>query len=101
MTFQELIKSEQPVLIDFTASWCGPCKAMAPILSEVASQVKDKAKIVKIDVDKNRQLSTKLGIRSVPTFMLYQNGKMKWRNSGMQSASALTSLINKAVQNEL
>ena len=100
MTFQDLIKSEQPILIDFTASWCGPCQAMAPILTEVASEIKGKAKIIKIDVDKNNQLATKLGVRSVPTFMLYQNGKMLWRSSGIQSANTLKSLIQQAIQNE-
>ena len=96
MTFQELINSEKPILVDFYATWCGPCKAMKPILKEVAKTVGDTARIVQIDVDKNRALAQKLGIQSMPTFILYQNGTVKWRKSGMQSANALSSIIEQA-----
>ena len=95
MSFKELISSETPVLIDFHADWCGPCKAMAPIIKEVASEVGEKAKIIKIDVDKNQALSNKLNIRGIPTFMVFKEGEVVWRASGMQSAHQLLNTIQK------
>lgn len=100
-SFNDLINGDKPVLVDFSAEWCGPCKAMSPILKEVAKEVGDRAAIVKIDVDKNPSISRKLEIQGVPTFILYQNGKAKWRQSGMQSAQALAQVINQAVENKL
>ena len=94
-TFKDIIRRDKLTLVDFSAAWCGPCKAMTPVLQEVAGKVGDKARIVKIDVDKNRTLSDKLKIMGVPTFILYKKGKVLWRQSGMQSSQVLEGLIER------
>ena len=96
MKYSEIINSETPTLVDFTASWCGPCKAMAPILEQLAVNIGEKGKIIKIDVDKNPGIAEKMKIQGVPTFVLYKKGEIIWRQSGMQSLTQLQSLIENA-----
>ena len=96
MTYTEIINSETPTLVDFTATWCGPCKAMAPVLEQLAARIGEKGKIIKIDVDKNPGIAEKMKIQGVPTFVLYKKGEVLWRQSGMQSLTQLEKLIEGA-----
>ena len=94
-SFSEIIKGDRPVLVDFYATWCGPCKMMQPILTETAGKVGDKAKIIKIDIDKNPMAASRFQVKSVPTLVLFQNGKIVWRQSGVVPAKQLVEVINK------
>lgn len=91
--FNTLIKSEKPVLIDFFATWCGPCQALAPVLKEVKESLGDRITILKIDVDKNQQISSQYQVRGVPTMILFQAGKQLWRESGVVSKEKIISII--------
>ena len=93
-SFDSLIKGTQLVLVDFYATWCGPCKAMVPILEQVASLVNDKAKIIKIDVDKNPAAASAYRVQGVPTLVLFKEGKILWRQSGVVQANELERLIH-------
>ncbi|MFO0356213.1 MAG: thioredoxin [Sphingobacteriaceae bacterium] len=91
--FNSIINSNKPVLVDFFAEWCGPCKTMAPILKEVKSNLGDKATIIKVDVDKNQDAAMAYQIRSVPTLILFKNGKPVWKQSGVVPAQELVRLL--------
>jgi thioredoxin 1 len=96
-SFNQIINSQQPVLIDFSAEWCQPCKMMAPILKELAKEMGDGVRILKIDVDRNPALAQKLQIQGVPTLVLYQQGKQLWRQSGVIPAHQLADIIRSQV----
>ena len=91
--FTEIINSDRPVLVDFFATWCGPCKMLAPILKEVKDTLGESITIIKIDVDKNQHISSEFQVRGVPTMILFQNGKQLWRQSGVLSKNEITKII--------
>lgn len=93
--FNELINADQPVLVDFFAEWCGPCKTMAPILQDTVSKLNGKAKVIKVDIDKNPSVASKYGVKSVPTLLLFKKGEIKWRQSGVVSSNKLLEVIKK------
>ena len=95
MTFNELIQSNKPVLVDFFAEWCGPCKVMAPILKEVKQEIGDAASILKVDVDKNPQAAAAYQVQGVPTLILFKGGKVLWRQSGVVPKNGLVGVIQK------
>jgi len=88
-SFNDIINQKMPVLVDFTADWCGPCKSMSPILKQLKSELKDSISIIKINIDKNQPLAAKYQVKGVPTFIIFKQGKQVWRQSGMQSISQL------------
>ena len=91
--FQELIQSERPVLIDFFATWCQPCKVQSSVLNSVKEQVGDKARIVKIDVDQFPTIASENGVRGVPTLAIFKNGELLWKESGVHDVNSLVSLL--------
>ena len=92
--FSEIINQEKPVLVDFFAKWCGPCKMMSPILKEVKDTLQDKVAILKIDVDKNHAIAAKYQVRGVPTLIIYKAGKQVWRQSGVVQKNELIRILN-------
>jgi len=95
--FDEMINSTTPTLVDFYATWCGPCKMMSPLLEQVASEMGDETKIIKVDIDKNRDAAAEYGIRSVPTLLLFKEGEIVWRQSGLPPKSMITESIKKFI----
>ncbi len=96
-TFQELLNSDTPVLVDITATWCGPCKMMAPELKKLVEMHGDNLKVIKVDIDKNPSAAQAYQVQSVPTLMLFLKGRQLWRQSGVMSAAQLSTLIRSKV----
>jgi len=96
-TFESLISADKPVLVDFFATWCGPCKMMAPILKDVKNKMGDSIKVIKIDVDKNQRLAAQFNIQGVPTLMVFKNGQTKWRQSGVVQSGQLQQILQQHV----
>lgn len=92
-TFIEIINGDKPVLVDFYATWCGPCKAMAPIIDEIANEVKGQARILKIDIDKNQSVAANYKIQAVPTLIIFRKGEIVWRNAGAIDKASLLKQI--------
>ena len=92
--FNEIINADKPTLVDFFTTWCGPCQAQIPILSELKEEIGDKATILKIDVDKNQELAMQFRVMSVPTLIIFKSGKAIWRESGLHDKDSLAKIIN-------
>ncbi len=92
--YTDIINSETPTLVDFHAMWCGPCKAMSPLLDQLKKEKGSRLRILKIDVDKNQALAAQIGVRGVPTLLYYKAGQLLWRRSGLMPYQELLSMVN-------
>lgn len=97
-SFSDILNGEKPVLVDFSAEWCGPCKMMAPVLKELKQMTGDQVTILTVDIDKNPALASSYQIQSVPTLIIFQQGKVKWRQSGLIQAGPLRDAIEMAIK---
>lgn len=97
-SFKDIIKDKTPVLVDFHATWCGPCQTMSPIIDQIKNQFGSQLRVLKIDVDKNQTAAAKYKVRGVPTLLLFKEGEIVWRSSGLKSKRDLESIINQHMQ---
>ena len=96
-TFNDIINGDKPVLVDFYATWCGPCKMMGPVIEELGKELEGKARILKIDVDKNQVVANQYRVQAVPTLVIFKNGQILWRNAGVMSKPELLTHIEQYV----
>jgi len=94
-SFNDIIQGDKPVLVDFFATWCGPCQYQGPILEELATAIGDEARIIKIDIDRNQAVAAKYNVRSVPTLMIFKNGEVLWKEAGVKEKADLVALLGK------
>lgn len=99
--FKNIISSSRPVLVDFYADWCGPCKQMPPILKQVKEEFREHVRIIKVDVDKNPNIATKYQIRSIPTLMLFKSGEARWTGTGVRSVDEIKTLVQQQIDNPI
>lgn len=99
--FKNIINSSRPVLVDFYADWCGPCKQMAPILKQVKEEFREQVKIIKVDVDKNTNIASKYQIRSIPTLMIFKDGEAKWTGMGVRTVNEIKALVQEQIDNSI
>lgn len=94
-SFKELINAEKPVLVDFYADWCGPCKAMSPVIQEVARTTQGQARVIKVDIDKSVEAAQAYQVQAVPTFIIFKKGNIVWRHSGMIDKNTLVNVLQR------
>lgn len=99
--FKNIISSNRPVLVDFYADWCGPCKQMPPILKQVKDELRENIRIIKVNVDKNPAIATQYQIRSIPTLMIFKDGEEKWKGMGVRSAQEIKMLVQQQLDNSI
>lgn len=99
LNFKDIISSNKPVLVDFYATWCGPCKALSPVINQVKKEVAPDMRVIKIDVDEKKSISNKYKIKSLPTLAIFKNGEILWRESGMKTKSELLKITSRFIEN--